>query len=45
MSPEIYSQVTTMHGTVMMFLFAIPMLEGLALIWLQQQVKNLGLLK
>ncbi|HBK37662.1 MAG TPA: cytochrome ubiquinol oxidase subunit I, partial [Halomonas sp.] len=27
MSPEIYNQVTTMHGTVMMFLFAIPMLE------------------
>ena len=31
MSPEIYNQVTTMHGTVMMFLFAIPMLEGLAI--------------
>ncbi|MDI5892635.1 cytochrome c oxidase subunit I [Halomonas rhizosphaerae] len=31
MSPDIYSQVTTMHGTVMMFLFAIPMLEGLAI--------------
>ncbi|WP_299312178.1 cbb3-type cytochrome c oxidase subunit I, partial [uncultured Halomonas sp.] len=31
MSPEIYAQVTTMHGTVMMFLFAIPMLEGLAI--------------
>ena len=28
MSPDIYSQVTTMHGTVMMFLFAIPMLKG-----------------
>ena len=25
-----YSQVFTMHGTLMMFLFAIPMLEGLA---------------
>ncbi|WKD29814.1 cytochrome c oxidase subunit I [Halomonas sp. KG2] len=31
MSPDIYNQVTTMHGTVMMFLFAIPMLEGLAI--------------
>ncbi len=31
MSPEIYAQVTTMHGTVMMFLFAIPVLEGLAI--------------
>jgi cytochrome c oxidase subunit I+III len=26
--PDLYSQVFTMHGTVMMFLFAIPMLEG-----------------
>jgi cytochrome c oxidase, subunit I len=26
-----YNQVFTMHGTVMMFLFAIPMLEGFAL--------------
>ncbi len=27
----IYNQVFTMHGTVMMFLFAIPILEGLAI--------------
>ena len=27
----VYNQVFTMHGTVMMFLFAIPMLEGYAL--------------
>src|SRR5690606_15213489 len=27
---ELYSQIFTMHGTVMMFLFAIPMLEGFA---------------
>src|SRR5690606_15645463 len=27
---ERYSQIFTMHGTVMMFLFAIPMLEGFA---------------
>ncbi len=27
---ETYSQIFTLHGTVMMFLFAIPMLEGLA---------------
>ena len=26
--PELYNQIFTMHGTVMMFLFAIPMLEG-----------------
>lgn len=29
--PELYNQVFTMHGTVMMFLFAIPMFEGLAI--------------
>lgn len=27
---EAYSQIFTMHGTLMMFLFAIPMLEGFA---------------
>jgi cytochrome c oxidase subunit I+III len=31
LSPDIYNQIFTMHGTVMMFLFAIPILEGLAL--------------
>ncbi|PHK94258.1 cytochrome c oxidase subunit I [Pseudoroseomonas rhizosphaerae] len=31
MPPEQYNQVFTMHGTVMMFLFAIPMFEGLAM--------------
>lgn len=30
MEAGIYAQVFTMHGTVMMFLFAIPMLEGFA---------------
>ncbi|MCC5956746.1 MAG: cytochrome c oxidase subunit I [Natronohydrobacter sp.] len=30
---ELYNQIFTMHGTIMMFLFAIPMLEGIA-IWL-----------
>lgn len=29
--PELYNQAFTMHGTVMMFLFAIPVLEGLAM--------------
>ncbi|MDQ2080868.1 cytochrome c oxidase subunit I [Xanthobacteraceae bacterium Astr-EGSB] len=28
LGPEIYNQVFTMHGTVMMFLFAIPLIEG-----------------
>jgi cytochrome c oxidase subunit I+III len=31
MGPEIYNQVFTLHGTVMMFLFAIPLFEGLAM--------------
>ncbi|MBI1620990.1 cytochrome c oxidase subunit I [Aquamicrobium zhengzhouense] len=30
-SPELYGQFFTMHGTVMMFLFAIPMFEGFAM--------------
>lgn len=30
-SAGVYNQLFTMHGTVMMFLFAIPMLEGLAM--------------
>ncbi|MFL5785853.1 MAG: cbb3-type cytochrome c oxidase subunit I [Bacteriovoracaceae bacterium] len=29
MGPDLYNQVFTMHGTVMMFLFAVPMVEGL----------------
>ncbi|MEO3997152.1 cytochrome c oxidase subunit I [Mesorhizobium sp. CAU 1732] len=29
--PEVYGQIFTMHGTVMMFLFAIPMFEGFAI--------------
>ncbi|MDO5623628.1 MAG: cytochrome c oxidase subunit I [Pseudomonadota bacterium] len=31
LSAEQYNQVFTMHGTVMMFLFAIPVLEGMAI--------------
>ena len=31
LSANAYNQVFTMHGTVMMFLFAIPVLEGLAI--------------
>ncbi len=30
MEPDIYNQVFTMHGTVMMFLFAVPIMEALA---------------
>ncbi|WP_439533997.1 cytochrome c oxidase subunit I [Polymorphobacter sp.] len=28
--PDEYNQIFTMHGSIMMFLFAIPMIEGLA---------------
>nr|WP_243446197.1 cytochrome c oxidase subunit I [Polymorphobacter fuscus] len=28
--PAVYNQIFTMHGSIMMFLFAIPMIEGLA---------------
>ena len=30
MDPETYNQVFTMHGSMMLFLFAIPMVEGIA---------------
>ena len=30
MAPETYNQVFTMHGSMMLFLFAIPLLEGIA---------------
>ncbi|ABA05568.1 cytochrome c oxidase, subunit I [Nitrobacter winogradskyi Nb-255] len=29
--PDLYNQLFTMHGTIMMFLFAIPMFEGMAI--------------
>ena len=29
--PDVYNQLFTMHGSIMMFLFAIPMFEGLAM--------------
>lgn len=31
MGPDVYNQVFTMHGTIMMFLFAIPLFEGLTM--------------
>ncbi len=30
-SPALYNQLFTMHGTIMMFLFAIPLFEGIAI--------------
>lgn len=29
LDPDLYNQFFTMHGTVMMFLFAVPMIEGM----------------
>ncbi len=34
MGPEVYNQIFTMHGTVMMFLFAIPFFEAMAVLLL-----------
>ena len=31
MGPDLYNQVFTMHGTNMMFLFAVPVMEGMAI--------------
>ncbi len=31
LGPELYNQLFTMHGTTMMFLFAIPVVEGFAI--------------
>src|SRR5690606_30592684 len=31
MGPRLYNELFTMHGSTMMFLFAVPLLEGLAL--------------
>jgi cytochrome c oxidase subunit I+III len=31
LDPDLYNQIFTMHGTTMMFLFAVPIMEGMAL--------------
>jgi cytochrome c oxidase subunit I+III len=31
LGPDLYNQVFTMHGTTMMFLFAVPVMEGLGI--------------
>lgn len=36
--PEVYSQLFTMHGSIMMFLFAIPMFEGFAIYMLPKML-------
>ena len=31
LNPDLYNQIFTMHGTTMMFLFAVPIMEGFAI--------------
>jgi len=31
LNPDLYNQIFTMHGTTMMFLFAVPVMEGVAI--------------
>jgi cytochrome c oxidase subunit I+III len=38
LGPEAYNQLFTMHGTTMMFLFAVPVLEGLAMYLVPLQI-------
>ncbi len=38
LSPNLYSQVFTMHGSVMMFLFAIPIFEAVSILFLPQMM-------
>ncbi len=40
LGPETYSQVFTMHGSTMMYLFVIPMIEGLAILLLPSMMGN-----
>lgn len=37
-NPDVYAQVFSMHGTVMMFLFAIPILEGMAVYMIPKMI-------
>ena len=38
LSAELYNQVFTVHGSVMMFLFAIPIFEAIAILFLPQML-------
>ena len=44
MEPEVYNQVFTMHGSVMMFLFAVPMMEGLAVYLIPKMIGSRDLI-
>ncbi len=38
LSPDAYNQIFTMHGTVMMFLFAVPAVEAMGMLLLPQML-------
>ena len=38
LSPDLYNQVFTMHGSVMMFLFAVPIFEAVSILILPQML-------
>ena len=38
LGPETYNQIFTMHGTVMMFLFAVPVVEAMGMLLLPQML-------
>src|SRR5690606_26136207 len=40
LSPDAYNQVFTLHGSVMMFLFAVPLFEAFAILLLPQLVAS-----
>ena len=38
MGPDLYNQVFTMHGTTMMFLFAVPVMQAIAVYLIPQMI-------
>jgi cytochrome c oxidase subunit I len=38
LGPDLYNQIFTMHGTTMMFLFAVPVMEGLGIYFIPLMV-------
>ena len=40
MGPELYREMFTMHGTTMMFLFAVPIMQGIALYLVPLMIGN-----
>jgi cytochrome c oxidase subunit I+III len=38
LSPDLYNQIFTVHGTTMMFLFAVPVMEGLGIYFVPMMI-------